>query len=117
MKKLFIFVILFAMIVFNECADSECTRSGEAASQDQNQQQQQQEQQEQTPEPIAGGRRRMEASEKKCPEYHTSDDKKFKCVFNKDEKKCEEAKIESESTSTSNMIKISLFLLISMLFI
>ena len=116
MKRLFVLSILIMMMVYNEC--SKCTEYKEqtnSAGQN-NQNQDNQNQDAQTPndqnENSNGRRRRLVVEEKTCSALPTSDDKKKKCVVNKDKTGCEEVDKDS-----SSMIKIPLFLLISLLFI
>lgn len=110
MKRFIILSILFAMIIYNNCSD--CTNGaasagtgtntgGEGTS---------------TGDNTQGGERRRLADAETCPKLKTSDDSKKKCVYNTEKKVCEEVDRDT-STSSSNMIKISLFLLISFMLI
>ena len=117
MKRLFILSILLVMIVYHECSDctngaasstsgtgtgtgtgaGEGTGTGTGAGTE--------------TKPEEGSRRRL-VDESTCSKLKTSDDSKKKCVYNKDKNKCEEVAKDS-----SSMIKIPIFLLISLLFI
>ena len=102
MKRFIILSILFAMIIYNNCSD--CTNGAESAEPEKN------------TETKPEGRRLADAET--CPKLKTSDDSKKKCVYNTEKKACEEVDRESStSSSSSNMIKISLFLLISFMLI
>ena len=105
MKRLFIYSILFAMIIYNKCSD--CTEGKETQT-NQNQQPPADDTQD------GDNRRRLALNEETCSKLKTSDDTKYKCSYNKDTQKCEET---SKASNSSSIIKISLFLLISLLFI
>ena len=119
MKRLFILSILIMMMVYNEC--SKCTEykeetktSGDdskTAGDDSKTTGEDSKTPEEDPK-TSTERRRLAVEEKTCSALATSDDKKKKCVVNKDKTGCEEVDKDS-----SSMIKIPLFLLISLLFI
>ena len=113
MKRLYILSILIMMMVYNEC--SKCTEYKETKTNAEEPKSsggatKSSGQQENTP--TTSSRRRLVVEEKTCSALATSDDKKKKCVVNKDKTGCEEVDKDS-----SSMIKIPLFLLISLLFI
>ena len=123
MKRLFILSILIMMMVYNEC--SKCTEYKEETKKEEETKPAEEETkpaEEETKSPEeetkpadddqSGRRRRLVVEEKTCSALATSDDKKKKCVVNKDKTGCEEVDKDS-----SSMIKIPLFLLISLLFI
>ena len=126
MKRLFILSILIMMMVYNEC--SKCTEykeetktSGDDSktSGDDSKTAGDDSKTAGDDSKTTGGdsntsteRRRLAVEEKTCSALATSDDKKKKCVVNKDKTGCEEVDKDS-----SSMIKIPLFLLISLLFI
>lgn len=97
MKKLFIFSIFLAMIIYNICQE---TGTKSACQQK-----------------VKEGETELKASD--CTSLATSDKNKYTCALKSDKSGCEEVKkaTESESSSASSMIKISLFLLISLLII
>ena len=116
MKRLFILSILIMMMVYNEC--SKCTEYKEETKKEEETKPAEEETKpaEEETKPAdddqSGRRRRLVVEEKTCSALATSDDKKKKCVVNKDKTGCEEVDKDS-----SSMIKIPLFLLISLLFI
>ena len=109
MKRLFILSILIMMMVYNEC--SKCTEYKEETKKEE-ETKPAEEETKPADDDQSGKGRRLVVEEKTCSALATSDDKKKKCVVNKDKTGCEEVDKDS-----SSMIKIPLFLLISLLFI
>ena len=115
MKKLFILSILLAMIVYNICDDAgagagtgadagtgDGAGTGGATT---------------TTKSACQQKTGSNLAESDCTSLATSNRDKYKCAVKSDKTGCEEVKKETTSSSAASMIKISLFLLISMLFI